>query len=351
LPSAKDAFMSAYLKGAEARMLTGEHVDRVSRISIVQDVVSSVREVLDIIKDTEAGGYLGEVMVKTFDDSDRYLWLYFSGCLERLRGLKLVPDDMRQVLAVYMVKYDVANIKARLQGMATGRKVSLIPVGVIHAQGRLDELATAEGVEGVVQILRECGLGAYADIIKEYSAEDAKSRFLVEASLDGRYYTSLLKVSRRISDGSLLARAFSIIIDMTNLALISRALIEGLGSEAGESVIGGGYLISEALARELLSQKLSDLPSALGVMQYREIVEELVTGYGRTKSVSVIDEIIDKHRFRLLKEMLSPRVLTPLVIAWYLTIKELEVRNLRLILKAVFDAVPVEEIREYLISV
>jgi vacuolar-type H+-ATPase subunit C/Vma6 len=44
-------------------------------------------------------------------------------------------------------------------------------------------------------------------------------------------------------------------------------------------------------------------------------------------------------------------VLTPLVIAWYLTIKELEVRNLRLVLKAVFDAVPVEEIREYLITV
>ena len=351
MPSAKDAFMSAYLKGAEARMLTGEHVDRVSRISAVQDVVSSVREVFDIIKDTEAGGYLAEAMVKTFDDSDKYLWLYFSGCLERLQGLKLVPDDMRQVLAAYMVKYDVANIKAKLQGMATGGKVSLIPVGVMHSQGRLDELATAEGVEDVIQRLGECRLGDYADILRDYSAEDTGSRFLTEARLDGRYYDSLLKVSRRILDGSLLARVFSIIIDMTNLALISRALVEGLGSEAGESIISGGYLISEALARELLSQKLTDLPGALGVMQYREIVEELVTGYGRTKSITVVEEIIDRHRFRLLKEMLSPRVLTPLVIAWYLIVKELEVRNLRLILKAVFDAVPVEEIREYLISV
>jgi V/A-type H+-transporting ATPase subunit C len=351
LPSAKDAFMSAYLKGAEARMLTGDHVDRVSKISTVQDVVSSVREVLDIIKDTEAGGYLAEAVVKTFDDLDRYLWLYFSECLARLQSLKLVPGAMRQVLAAYMVKYDVANIKAKLQGMATDGKVSLIPVGVMHTQGRLAELAIAEGVEYVIRILGECRLGDYADILRDYSAEDASSRFLTEARLDGRYYTSLLKVSRRIPDGSLLARAFSIIIDMTNLALITRALIEGLGSEAGESIIGGGYLISEALARELMSQKLSDLPGALGVMQYREIVDELVTGYGRTKSITVVEEIIDRHRFRLLKEMLSPRVLTPLVIAWYLTIKELEVRNLRLILKAVFDAIPVEEIREYLISV
>ncbi len=351
MPSAKDAFMSAYLKGAEARMLTGEHVDRVSKISTVQDVVSSVREVLDIIKDTEAGGYLAEAMVKTFDDSDRYLWLYFSECLARLQGLKLVPGGMRRVLAAYMVKYDVANIKAKLQGMATNGKVSLIPVGVMRTQGRLDELATAEGVGDVIRILGECRLGDYADILRDYSAEGAKSRFLTEAKLDGRYYTSLLKVSMHIPDGTLLVRAFSIIIDMANLSLVARSLIEGLGSGAGEAVIGGGYLISEALTRELLSQKLSDLPGALGVAQYREIADELVAGYAKTKSVTVVDEIIDRHRFRLLKEMLSPRVLTPLVIAWYLTIKELEVRNLRLILKAVFDAIPVEEIREYLISV
>jgi len=149
LSSAKYAFISAYLKGAEAKILTVEHVDRMSKISIVQDVVSSVREVVDIIKDTEAGGYLAEALVRTFDDSDRYLWLYFSECLERLGGLKLVPDDMRQVLGAYMVKYDVANVKAGLQGMATGRKASLMPVGVMYTQGRLDELTAAEGVEDV----------------------------------------------------------------------------------------------------------------------------------------------------------------------------------------------------------
>ncbi len=351
MPSAKDAFMSAYLKGAEARTLSGEHVDRLSRISTVQDVISSVREVMDIIKDTDAGSYLAQAMVRSFDDSDRYLWLYFSGCLERLQSLKLVPDGMRRVLEAYMVKYDVANIKARLQGMATGRQASLIPVGVMHSQERLDEMATAEGVGDVIRILAECRLGDYADVLRDYSADDAKSRFLTEARLDGRYYHNLLKVSRRIPDGALLARVFSVIIDMTNLSLVARALIEGLGSEAGESIIDGGYLIPESLARELLGRKLAELPEALGVMQYREIADELVTEYGKTKRVNVVEEVIDRHRYRLLKEVLSPRVLTPLVIAWYLTIKELEVRNLRLVLKAVFDAVPVEEIREYLITV
>ena len=350
MPSAKYAFMSAYLKGAESKVLTSEHIDRMSRMSSVPDVASNVREVLEIIKDTDAGRYLEEALVKTFDDSERYLWHYFSECLERLGRLKLLPDEVRRVLKAYTVKYDVINIKAALQAIAAGKKASLVPVGIIHAQGLLDELSRAEGVSDVIGILRECRLGNYADILTEYSAEDKKSKFLTEAKLDGAYYDNLLKVSRNIPDGTLLAKAFSIIIDMTNLALVSRALVEEIGSLASEVVIKGGYMISDRVARELLEHKLADLPGALGITQYREIAEEIVAGYGRTKTVTVVEETVDRHRFRLLREMLSPRVLTPLVLAWYLIVKELEVRNLRLVLKATFDAVPVEEIREYLVS-
>jgi vacuolar-type H+-ATPase subunit C/Vma6 len=51
----------------------------------------------------------------------------------------------------------------------------------------------------------------------------------------------------------------------------------------------------------------------------------------------------------MLQQMLSPRVLSPLVMAWYLILKEVEVRNLRLVLKTIVDGVPVQEIRDYLV--
>lgn len=350
MPNAKYAFVSAYLKGAEAKILTSEHVDRMAKVSNIQDVVSSIREVLEIIKDTDVGRYLEEALVKTFDDADRYLWRYFGDCLERLQWLKLVPADIRKVVKAYLVKYDVINIKATLQGMATGKKANLIPMGVLHTQGLLDELSGAENVDDVIGILMACKLGAYADILRGYSVEETKSKFLIEARLDGEYYKNLLNVPKGIPDGTLLAKAFSISIDMTNLSLINRAIIEGMGSEAGEFIVSGGYMISDKVARDLLSRKLADMPSALGIAQYREIAEEVVAGYGRTRSITAVEEIIDKHKFRLLKEILSPRVLTPLVIAWYLIVKEVEIRNLRLILKATFDGIPVEEVREYLVS-
>jgi vacuolar-type H+-ATPase subunit C/Vma6 len=62
-----------------------------------------------------------------------------------------------------------------------------------------------------------------------------------------------------------------------------------------------------------------------------------------------VEEAIDKHKFRLLRELLSPRVMTPLMIVWYLIVKEVEIKNLRLVLKAAFDNIPVEEIKGYLV--
>ena len=342
MPDAKYAFISAYLKSAEAKTVTSDQISRLPKTASPQDV-------LEIIRGADIGRFLEEVPVKTFDDSDKYLWQYFGQRLEELEWLKLMPADMRKILNTYRVKYDVINIKAVLLGISTGKKASVIPAGAIYSRGLLDELSGAAKVSDVIQVLIECNLGVYASILKEYVAEEAKSRFLTEAKLDREYYQSLLNVPKGIRDGPLLAKAFSIIMDMMNLQLVTRAIIEGIGPEAGEFVISGGYIIPEAVARDLLSHKLTDIPGKLGGTQYRDIAEEVVASYSRTKSITAVEEVIDKHKFRLLREILSPRVMTPLMIVWYLIVKEVEIKNLRLVLKAAFDNIPVEEIKGYLV--
>ena len=151
-----------------------------------------------------------------------------------------------------------------------------------------------------------------------------------------------------VTDGAILSKAFGIIIDMKNLQVVLRAIITGIGSEAAEYVINGGYMLSSEAIKELLPLKLSDMPSRMEYL-YQDMAEEIVGGYDKTKSIAVVDELIEKHKFRLTKEILSPRVLSPLMITWYLTLKEIEIRNVRLILKAMFDGIPVEEIKNYLV--
>ena len=338
----KYAFITAYLKGEEAKVVTSDHINRMSKLSSIQDVLA-------IIKDTDIGSYLEQVAIRTFDDLDEYLWKYFGECLERLEWFKLVPSEIVKVVKAYIVKYDVLNIKAALQRIWTGKKVSVIPLGVIHDCGLLDELGAVEDVDSIIKLLTECKLGNYASVLKQGRMDEAKPSLATEAKLDEEYYRNLLNMTKTVKDGLVLARAFSIIIDLTNLQLINRAIIKGISFEAGEFTISGGYMISGNVAKDLISLKLTDIPSRLENTQYRDIAQEVANSYDRTKSITSVDEVIDRYKLSLVKEILSPRVLSPLVVAWYLVLKELEIRNLRLILKAMFDNIPLEEIRQYVV--
>jgi len=336
-------FFTAYLKGEEARLVTSDHINRMSKVSSPQDV-------LEIIKETDIGSYLEGVLVKTFNDLDEYLWRYFGDCLERVEWFKPVPADILKILKAYIVKYDVLNIKAAWQAISTGKKIKLIPVGLIHNHGLLDELSSAEDVDSVIKLLTKCKLGSYASILEDYKIDGGvKSSLLTEARLDGEYYKNLLNMAKDIIDGAILSKAFSIMIDMKNLQVMLRTIIAGTGPEAAKYIINGGYMISSGTIKELLLLKLSDIPGRLENTQYRNVAVEVVDSYDRTKSIAVVDEIIEKHKFRLAKEILSPRVLSPLMIAWYLILEEIEIRNLRLILKAMFDNIPVDEIKNCLV--
>ncbi len=335
-------FLSAYLKGEEARLVTSDHIDRMSK-------VSDIRDILEIIKDTDIGGYLEGVLVETFDDMDEHLWIYLGECLKRVEWFKPVPADILKILKTYTVKYDILNIKAAVQGISSGKQARRIPIGVIHNYGLLDELSSAENVDDIIELLTKCRLGNYASILEECKIDGGvEPRLLAEARLDGEYYKNLLNMTKDIIDGALLSKAFGILIDLKNLQAMLRAIIAGTGPEAAKYIINGGYLLSSEVIKELLPLNLSDIPSRVEYL-YQDMAEEVISSYDRTKSIAVVEEIIEKHKFRLIKEILSPRVLSPLMIAWYLILKEIEIRNLRLTLKAMFDNIPVEEIRNCLV--
>jgi len=336
-------FLSAYLKGEEAKLITSSHIDRMSRVSSLQDI-------LETIKETDIGGYLDTVLVETFDDMDEHLWLYLGGCLERVEWFKPVPADMLKILKAYKVKYDVLNIKAALRGISSGKPIRRIPIGTIYTNGLLDELSAAENVDSIIEVLTRCKLGDYASVLEEGKTdEDVEPGPLAEAGLDEVYYKNLLDTTKGVTDGAMLSKVLGSIIDMKNLQVMLRAIIAGTGAEAAEYIISNGYILSGEIIKELLPLKLSDIPGRLENIQYRNVVAEIADNYDRTKNIAVVEEIIEKHKFRLSREILSPRVMSPLMVVWYLILEENEIRNLRLIIKAMFDNIPLEEIKDYLV--
>jgi vacuolar-type H+-ATPase subunit C/Vma6 len=337
------AFISACLKGEEPKTVTSEHIDKMKAAPNLEDALAIIRE-------TDVGSYLEESALRTFDDLDEHLWRYLAQRIRYVESFHFLPGDVLEISKAYVVKYDVLNIKAVLQHLSGAQRTGMIPVGVVHHNGLLEELSNAEDVDAIIQILIRCKMGDYVPTLEEYKTDKSpKSRFVADTKLDGEYYKSMLNTARRIKDGMVLTKALGLVIDLTNLQIAARAIIEGMGPDAAEFIIAGGYRITDKTLRELLPLKITDVSARLEDTQYQEIANEVSTNYDKNKDMTAIDEIIDKHKFRLLRDMLSPRVLSPLVMAWYLVLKEVEIRNLRLVLKTIIDGVPVQEIENYLV--
>jgi V/A-type H+-transporting ATPase subunit C len=310
----------------------------------------NLQDALATIRETDIGSYLEDLPVKDFDYLDECLWGYLAQRIRYIESFKFLPKEIPKVSRAYVVKYDVSNIKSALQGIFDGKKPSMIPIGMIHNNALLDELFNADDIDDIIQILIRCKLGDYVPALEQYKTDkSAKSKLLVEANLDGEYYRSILKMARGIKDGSVLAQAFGLVIDLANLQIALRAIIKSIGPDAAEFVIAGGYRITDKAIQELLSLKVADVPARLQDDQYQGIANEVSANYDKTKNITAVDEIIDKHKFRMLKDILSPRVLSPLVMVWYLILKEIEIRNLRLVLKTILDGVAVQEIKNYLV--
>ncbi|MDY6907020.1 MAG: V-type ATPase subunit [Chloroflexota bacterium] len=345
MPRTGYAFISAYLKGEEARLVASSHVERML-------AAPSIDAAVEVVRDTDIGGYLRETPLWDFDHIDRSLWLYLSQCLGLLEGLDMAPREILKVVAAYKVKYDVHNAKAALRRLTAGGGDGTIPVGTLHGVGLLDRVASAETIEDIAEPLARCGLVGYADILRRHTEElgsSARARPRVDAELDREYYRGLAAVARTSGDALIFTRALGVIIDLANIQMAARAIIGGLGPEAADYIIEGGAMLTAGTVRELLSQTLGDMTQRLGTTQYRDAAEEIASGYERTRDRSIVAWVVEGHRVRLLKGLLAPRVLSPVMALYYLVLKEAEIRNMRLILKAMSDGIPVDETRNYLV--
>ena len=336
-------FISAFLKGEETKIVTSEHIDKMMSASNLQDALAIIRE-------TDIGSYLEDLPVRTFDDIDKCLWGYLAQRIRYVESLKFPPKEIRKLSRAYLMKYDIFNIKAALQGISADKKASMIPIGVIYNNSLLDELSNAENVDDIIQLLIECKLGDYVLALEQYKmSESAKSKLFAQTKLDNKYYENMVNVSKAISEGLVLSKTLGLTIDLANLQTITRAIIMGLGAGIAEYAIAGGYMIAGQAIKDLSSSELADVPTKLEGTPYQGIAKEVLSSYETTRDISVVSEIIDKHKFRLAKEMLSSRLLSPLVMVWYLILKEIEIRNLRLAFKAIVDGIPLQEIKNYLV--
>ena len=269
---------------------------------------------------------------------------------------RIAPKEVKDPFAVMSKKTDIDNIKSLLTAKEVGlspdeTKELLIPCGSLY--GDLESLADSEKVTDIVTSLDGTEYAAaLEDALPQY--EETNMILPLESALDKYYLGNLLRSSDVPADENrqIVYSYVGTQVDVANLKLIIRAKQDGLDyDQIAPYMLEEGYQLREWKLKDLMdSPDVTNVISGLEGTKYAEALTDVVPQYNETGSVAVFERALDVYVTEHAKSLSSKKPLGIGPIIGYLSQKEAEIKNLKIIARAKREAdFPNSKIMEMLI--
>lgn len=269
---------------------------------------------------------------------------------------RMVPKEVKSSFAVLAKKSDINNIKSLFAAKDAGldkeaTEELLIPTGALY-----DDLVRLSDADSVTDVVAGLDGTEYAPVLEEALNEYEKSKMVLplETALDTYYLDKLMSASETPADENtqVLYAYIGNQVDVANIKLILRAKADGLDYAAISPYVGNsGYQLREWKLKDLMeSESVEGVVSSLEGTKFAPVLAEVLPQYNETGSVALFEKALDKFLVESAKSysMRKPLGVGPII--GYLSQKEVEVRNLKIIARAKREEnFPVAKIREMLV--
>lgn len=324
-----------------------------------------VNEMLKFLQETTYKREIDEMMVTHLGIGAAEAVLN-KNLVRTLRKVKRISDgNLVTVINKYLERYDVYNLKTVLRGKCTGitsEKIEslLLNVGRIHKQVLLNLMKrdTVSDVLGDIEKILVTDLS-------EMDARDLRTRlkaaqdtfnknnnlFEIENVLDQQYYTTLLGFSKRMAgDGEHFKNFLLHEIDVLNIRTLLRLKREKMAATDIQRYLffSGATLSKETLKRLLKINALDELVEEIKKRGYCKKVE--TEKLKKDNSLIDIENNLQQYVLEKANLLLHQHLLTVNVILGYVLAKEIEVRNLKILIKGKHLGLPEEFLSRELIA-
>ena len=269
---------------------------------------------------------------------------------------RVAPKDVKDPFVIMAKKTDIDNIKSLLTAKEVGltpdeTRELLIPCGSLY-----DEISSLADTDNVTDIVTSLDGTEYAtvleDALPEY--EEKQMTLPLEAALDKYYLGNLLRSSDVPSDENkqILYSYVGTQVDVDNLKLILRAKEDGLTyDDISRYILTDGYQLREWKLKDLMdSPDVTNVISGLEGTKYASALTDAMPAYNETGSVAVFEKALDAYSSKYSKSLAIKKPLGIGPIIGYLSQKENEIKNLKIIARAKREAdFPNSKIMEMLI--
>jgi V/A-type H+/Na+-transporting ATPase subunit C len=248
---------------------------------------------------------------------------------------RIAEGEMKILINAYVKRKDISNLKVILRGKLTQEKQDyleslLVPVGELkHAF--LLKLLSKENVEEVVKTL------PFIDLTEELKLfKDTNSLFAIENALDKYYYTSVIEFTKRIPEqGELFKDFLEYEIDILNITTLLRLKKEGMDAkEISQFLLYSGKHLHKADLKKLLKQQnIQDMIPILKRKGYHKVIEEGEEEFKKSESLAGIERELHHYLLTKARVLYHQHPLSIDVILGYMFAKEIEIKNLTVLLK------------------
>ncbi len=252
----------------------------------------------------------------------------------------LAPKEIKDPFVVMSKKTDVDNIKSLLTAKEVGLTSEetselLIPGGHLY-----EDLVNLVDAETVTDIVTGLDGTEYATTLEDAlpSYEDTGMILPLESALD-KYYLKRLLASSDVPADENRQIVFSFVgtkVDIANLKLIIRAKEDGLTYDMiSPYILDEGYQLREWKLKDLMeSPDVTNVISGLEGTKYAEALSDVMPEYSENGNVAVFERALDEYLASHAKSLASKKPLGVGPIIGYLSQKETEIKNLKIIARA-----------------
>lgn len=310
----------------EKNLLTSENLKRLID-------TDDLKEALTSLNDTKYGQYLQKL-----DRPEDYEKVLSKMLLNSYKDMiKISPD--KNLVKYLEEKYNFHNLKVLVKELIQDEDYKSIYIDI----GKIDLVNIKRNLREDIKTKDE--YLAYAkkalDIYKEN--KDPQD---IDLSLDKDFYEKLLEDAKKLDYESLI-KFTKERIDLTNLKALLRIKGQGQSIDLLEKALIDGGNIEKNLFRDSLNAEKSSYPNLFFKEKIYSQVKEALEESDLNKTMQKIEKIIDNHLMNFAKE--SKKVsYGPEVIMGYLISREMEVKNLRIILTAKLNSLSREFMEERL---
>lgn len=293
---------------------------------------SSAEDALKVLAETDYSGAVSEL--SDFHNFESVLTAELKNSFDTLIRISPRPE----LIKILILRYDVHNLKVLFKAKYLGIKSDLfIPIGSLDLE-KLAYSAAEDDYRDLPVKLRRAAEKISEDFLMNRDPQ------AIDLILDRVLYEQLIAAARE-NGSAFLEGMFIRQIDLTNLRSLIRIKRMGLDREFIKKVLlPQGTLPIDRLTANL-DEPLESLISSLMMSDYADLIEEGVREWLEKGTASRLEKLSDDYITAYLKQgKWMPFGFEPLV--GYLWAKEIEIKNIRLVLVGKINRLPAEAIRE-----